>query len=174
MTPEQIELPTVSNVDQDLQREPDIREGYVLVGGPVKWVPYKPQGTKQMKRKGRWKAMNEYGGWDNCETPAQIWSGFISYEDMAAHIIAQREQIEAQSQNISHMMQSIKSLRAQLAEAQAQAQTARGDALREAAASTVMSDYNYNDERLAWDYARFKILAMIQPATDRRDAAKEE
>jgi len=96
MTPEQIEaLPTVSNVDQDLQHEPDIREGYVLVGGPVKWVPYKPQGAKQMNRKGRWKAMNEYGGWDNCETPAQIWSGFISYEEMAAHIIAQREQIAA-------------------------------------------------------------------------------
>jgi hypothetical protein len=95
MTPEQIELPTVSNVNQDLQCEPDIREGYLLVGGPVKWVPYKPQGAKQMKRKGRWKAMNEYGGWDNCETPAQIWSGFISYEEMAAHTIAQREQIAA-------------------------------------------------------------------------------
>jgi len=95
MTPEQLDMPTVSNVNQDLQCEPDIREGYVLVGGPVKWVPYKPQGAKQMKRKGRWKAMNEYGGWDNCETPAQIWSGFISYEDMAAHIIAQREQIAA-------------------------------------------------------------------------------
>jgi len=95
MTPEQLDMPTVSNVNQDLQCEPDIREGYVLVGGPVKWVPYKPQGAKQMKRKGRWKAMNEYGGWDNCETPTQIWSGFISYENMAAHIIAQREQIEA-------------------------------------------------------------------------------
>ena len=95
MTPEQLDMPTVSNVNQDLQCEPDIREGYVLVGGPVKWVPYKPQGAKQMKRKGRWKAMNEYGSWDNCETPAQIWSGFISYENMAAHIIAQREQIEA-------------------------------------------------------------------------------
>jgi len=95
MTPEQIELPTVSNVDQDLQHEPDIREGYVLVGGPVKWMPYKPQGAKHTKRKGRWQAMNEYGGWDNCETPAQIWSGFISYEEMAAHIIAQREQIAA-------------------------------------------------------------------------------
>ena len=88
MTPEKIELPTVSNVDQDLQREPDIREGYVLLGGPVKWMPYKPQGAKHTKRKGRWQAMNEYGGWDNCETPAQIWSGFISYEEMAAHIIA--------------------------------------------------------------------------------------
>ena len=95
MTQEQIELPTVSNVDQDLQREPEIREGYVLVGGPVKWVPYKPQGAKQMKRKGRWKAMNEYGGWDNCETPAQIWSGFISYEDMAAHIIALEARVDA-------------------------------------------------------------------------------
>jgi len=95
MTPEQIELPTVSNVDQDLQREPDIREGYVLVGGPVKWMPYKPQGAKHTKRKGRWKAMNEYGGWDNCETPTQIWSGFISYEEMAAHIIALESRVKA-------------------------------------------------------------------------------
>ena len=100
MTPEQIEMPTVSNVDQDLQREPEIREGYVLDGRPVKWVPYKPQGAKQMKRKGRWKAMNEYGGWDNCETPAQIWSGFISYSEMAEHIIAQREQIEAMEKRV--------------------------------------------------------------------------
>jgi hypothetical protein len=96
MTPEQIEaLPTVSNVDQDLQREPDIREGYVLVGGPVKWMPYKPQGAKHTNRKGRWQAMNEYGGWDNCETPAQIWSGFISYEEMAAHIIALEARVDA-------------------------------------------------------------------------------
>jgi len=54
-----------------------------------------------MKRKGRWKAMNEYGGWDNCETPTQIWSGFISYENMAAHIIAQREQIEALQKRVT-------------------------------------------------------------------------
>jgi len=100
MTPEQLDMPTVSNVNQDLQCEPDIREGYVLVGGPVKWVPYKPQGAKQMKRKGRWKAMNEYGGWDNCETPTQIWSGFISYENMAEHIIAQREQITAMDKRV--------------------------------------------------------------------------
>jgi len=63
----------------------------------------------------------------------------------------------------------------QLIAAKAQAQTTRDDALREAAASTVMSDYNYDDERRAWDYARFKILAMIQLTdTSRRDAATEE
>jgi hypothetical protein len=107
MTPEKIELSTVSNVDQDLQREPEIREGYVLDGRPVKWVPYKPQGAKQMKRKGRWKAMNEYCGWDNCETPAQIWSGFISYEDMAAHIIAQREQIAALEKRVKAALERL-------------------------------------------------------------------
>jgi len=107
MTPEQLDMPTVSNVNQDLQCEPDIREGYVLVGGPVKWVPYKPQGAKQMKRKGRWKAMNEYGGWDNCETPTQIWSGFISYENMADHIIAQREQIEALQKRVKAALERL-------------------------------------------------------------------
>jgi hypothetical protein len=88
---------------------------------------------------------------------------------MAAHIIAQREHIEAQSQNISHMMQSIKSLRAQLAEVQAQVQTARDDALREAA--DMGHAHASGETRNA---VRRAILAMIQPATDRRDAAKEE
>ena len=36
----------------NLQQVPEIKEGYVLSGGPVRWVPYKPQGAKQTNRKG--------------------------------------------------------------------------------------------------------------------------
>ncbi|KKL53502.1 hypothetical protein LCGC14_2274830 [marine sediment metagenome] len=72
----------------NLQQVPEVKEGYVLSGGPVKWVPYKPQGAKQTNRKGRWKAMNEYGGWNNCETPAEVWPEFIDYHAQAARIAA--------------------------------------------------------------------------------------
>jgi hypothetical protein len=59
-------------------------------------------------------------------------------------------------------------LRAQLAEAQAQVQTAR-DALREAIA---LCDWDTSDcELFALEN---KLRALIQPTTDRRDAAMEE
>lgn len=33
-----------------------------------RFLPYKPQGQKQMGKKGRWQRHNGYG-WDNCEEP---------------------------------------------------------------------------------------------------------
>ena len=57
----------------DLQHAPEVTEGYMHSFTAVKWVPYKPNGARQMNRKGRWKALNEYGGWENCETPAEVW-----------------------------------------------------------------------------------------------------
>lgn len=65
-------------VDQDLQRLPCATDGYCVDIYPVRWKAYKPQGQKQMKRKGRWQRMNEYAGWDNCETPSEIWPDFPS------------------------------------------------------------------------------------------------
>jgi len=80
--------------DPDLQNAPAVREGYVILGGPVKWVAYKPQGAKQIKRKGRWKAMNDYGGWENCETPAEVWLEFPDHKALATEADALRAENE--------------------------------------------------------------------------------
>ena len=68
----------------------------------------------------------------------------------------------------------IDDLRAQLAEAQAQAQTARYDALRDAAAEASYQASEENDYRPPMVDVTSAILALIQPTTDRRDAAMEE
>lgn len=39
----------------------------------VRWEPYKPDGARQMKRKGRWQeqvGIGDYWRWQNCERPA--------------------------------------------------------------------------------------------------------
>lgn len=68
--------------DTDLQRVPEVKEGYAISIGPVRWKEYKPDGQRQMKRKGRWQAMTEYGGWGNCETPSEVWQEFPDYRAM--------------------------------------------------------------------------------------------
>ena len=50
-------------------------EGYAFEMRPVRWKPYKPQGAKQTGRPGRWQELNEYGGWENCETPGELHDG---------------------------------------------------------------------------------------------------
>jgi len=65
-------------------------------------------------------------------------------------------------------------LRAQLAEAQAQAQTARYDALRDAAAEASYQASEENDYRPPMVDVTSAILALIQPTEPRTDAAKEE
>jgi len=92
-------------------------------------------------------------------------------------IIELESQVKAARGALDICSKSWEGCNTQIIAAQAQAKTSRDDALREAAASTVMSDYNYDDERRAWDYARFKILALIPPTptnTSRTDAAMEE
>lgn len=37
-----------------------------------RWLPYKPDGRKQMKADGRWQEATEYG-WKNCSAPAGEW-----------------------------------------------------------------------------------------------------
>lgn len=53
---------------------PALREGYAVAIYPVRWKAYKPDGQRQMKKKGRWQRMNEYGGWDNCERPDAVFA----------------------------------------------------------------------------------------------------
>jgi hypothetical protein len=53
--------------------EPVVKQGYAVDIYPVRWKPYKPEGQRQMKRKGRWQRMSEYGGWENCDTPNHIF-----------------------------------------------------------------------------------------------------
>lgn len=42
----------------------------------VRWEPYKPDGQRQMKVKGRWQTMTHntsgYFRWENCDRPAQV------------------------------------------------------------------------------------------------------
>lgn len=41
----------------------------------VRWKPYKPDGARQMKAKGRWQEMvgsGDYWRWQNCERPAAL------------------------------------------------------------------------------------------------------
>lgn len=53
----------------DRFHEPLLKEGYAVDIYPVRWQPYKPDGQRQMRAKGRWQRMNDYSGWDNCEKP---------------------------------------------------------------------------------------------------------
>ncbi|MFV1689995.1 hypothetical protein VWZ40_00900 [Phaeobacter sp. JH20_21] len=86
----------VLKVDQNLQHEPDVKEGYLIDISPVRFKPYKPAGQRQMKRKGRWQRMNEYAGWENCpETPAEIWAEFPDFRALLSERDALRAQLQA-------------------------------------------------------------------------------
>lgn len=56
-----------------LPGEPPKIDGHVVYGHtwqPYRWKAYSPK-SEQARRgiKGRWQAMNEYGGWDNAKAP---------------------------------------------------------------------------------------------------------
>lgn len=38
-----------------------------------RWKPYKPDGQRQMKARGRWQRAQEPDGWENCSAPAGEW-----------------------------------------------------------------------------------------------------
>lgn len=38
----------------------------------VRYLPYKPDGQRQMKKHGRWQEFNGYG-WDNCKEDTIAW-----------------------------------------------------------------------------------------------------
>lgn len=45
------------------------KNGTPIVGAELyRYLPYKPEGVRQMKRHGRWQRWNGYG-WDNSEPP---------------------------------------------------------------------------------------------------------
>lgn len=54
---------------------PKNRDFYIRSGAiqPCKWKEYKPQAQKQLKKKGRWMVMNEYGGWVNLDDEPVYW-----------------------------------------------------------------------------------------------------
>lgn len=62
---------------------PAITQGYCIDIYPVRWHPYKPLHTKRTGEKGRWQRMNEYGGWENCEPPSEV---FETHDDIFAHL----------------------------------------------------------------------------------------
>ena len=110
----------------------------------------------------------------NCGHTLNGCSGLRSYGTYQTHDTAYC---------LRYLSDDLDALRAQLAAAEAQAQTAREDALREAAdrsSLTVRSIKEALDKR-DWDAAREiamkgppAILALIQPTEPRNDAAKEE
>lgn len=54
---------------QDISTAP--RDGTpITVGQTMRYLPYKPDGKRQMQAEGRWQAWNGYG-WTNCEDPEQ-------------------------------------------------------------------------------------------------------
>lgn len=86
----------VVKVDQDLTREPDVKEGYVVSIRLVRFKPYKPGYQRQTGRKGRWHQLNEHGGWTNCPgTPAEIWTDFPDYAALLSERDAFRTQLQA-------------------------------------------------------------------------------
>lgn len=68
-----LEAATASRQIEWTPGEPPKEAGVVVYGHtwqPYRWQPYKPT-SEQFRRgvKGRWQAMNEYGGWDNAKVP---------------------------------------------------------------------------------------------------------
>lgn len=59
---------------------------YALVRLPMRYLPYKPN-SEQRRRgiKGRWQAMNDYGGWENCAAPnLKDWEHHPDYKGFDA------------------------------------------------------------------------------------------
>jgi hypothetical protein len=69
----------------------------------VRWEPYKPDGARQMKRKGRWQEMvitGDYHRWQNCDRPEFAHEPDQPYADLvrAALIEAIRQAKETQAE----------------------------------------------------------------------------
>lgn len=43
----------------------------------VRYLPYKPEGKRQMKADGRWQEHNGYG-WENCREDPEMWQPLAS------------------------------------------------------------------------------------------------
>lgn len=63
-------------MDPKRRPPPAVREGYevIVTVTPVRWKPYHAKHVAQTGQKGRWQRANEWGGWDNCEPPEQIYA----------------------------------------------------------------------------------------------------
>jgi hypothetical protein len=44
----------------------------------VRYLPYKPDGKRQMRAEGRWQESNGYGGWENCKEDPAEWRPFYA------------------------------------------------------------------------------------------------
>ncbi len=60
---------------------------------PIRFLPYKPDGRRQMGKRGRWQRMNEYGGWENCADPTQILADCVNPVTLTAE--RERKLVEA-------------------------------------------------------------------------------
>jgi hypothetical protein len=75
--------------DQDHMHEPLVKEGYAYAFYPVRWKAYKPGAPTN--KKGRWQRMKEYGGWENCDKPAEVFHSPDLIEARAAQLQEARE-----------------------------------------------------------------------------------
>lgn len=56
---------------------------------PMRWKPYKPNSEQfRSGTRGRWQAMNDYGGWENTEYPPTDWALKSEYD--AAALLAEK------------------------------------------------------------------------------------
>ena len=60
---------------------------------PIRFLPYKPDGRRQMGKRGRWQRMNEYGGWENCADPTQILADCVDPVTLTAENAALKERV---------------------------------------------------------------------------------
>lgn len=58
---------------QNHMTAPKVTEGYGHSFTYYRWKPYKPQHQKQSKKLGRWQCLNDYAGFDNCESPGDLF-----------------------------------------------------------------------------------------------------
>lgn len=111
LSPEAVErLARPIPVSNNLQVTPAITHGYVLELRPVRWLLYKPDGQRQMKQRGRWQEMNEYGGWGNCKTPSEIWPGLTAPDLISDYhaALAENARLRAEVERLRGALEEIR------------------------------------------------------------------
>lgn len=93
MTPDEIEKDRVPTRDEIANGKNCLTNGYAFDCYPVRFLPYKPDGKRQMGKRGRWQTLNEYGGWDNCSDPEYILPGPVNPIELIAENSALKQRI---------------------------------------------------------------------------------
>jgi hypothetical protein len=78
--------------DQDYMHEPLVKEGYAYDFYPVRWKAY--EHGAPTNKKGRWQRMKEYGGWENCDKPAEVFHSPDPIEAQAAQLQEAQEIVQ--------------------------------------------------------------------------------